>query len=488
MAQRVQHGWGAMVAVLMFAAVLPVGSVCGDAGATGPQLKAALRLEKLQFEIGEPIPATLELINRSDDIYAAQTSTEDTGALDGLNFVVTDTAGRAVTAPPAFPRTGNWIGSWQNVRRHDKYERRIFLNHWFLALSPGRYRVHAQYTPHTFTGGKIETWPALQTAAVEFEIVPPTATKFDVRFSRLAEQAEKGDVVAVDFLGFTGDPAAVPALTEALYADDPRVQRRAANALNYLYDQPTVLSNVLDSVRRRGPNTTAAEWLDARGAPRDLVLAICVAHADADDAVIRSGAIAGLRLTQSFADRKPKLRKVVRATLLAALTDRDARVRLEAVGAVTRCDDAELVAALARVAREDPTGRVRTEAAQCLNDLRCDAVVPHLRELLLSDYRLRPNFAEQLRLIGTPAARDVLREGLRSANAKVKLVCAGQLWLMRDEKGRRTLVEALRSGDADAQASVMQFLSEAGDPRSPAAQPGTELTARVWADWLEKQK
>ncbi len=427
MAQWVQHGWGAKAAAMVLAAVLPAASSRADVGDTGPQLKTSLRLEKLQFEIGEPIPATLELVNRTDDIYAAQTSTEDTGALDGLTFVVTDTAGRTVTAPPAFPRTGNWIGSWQNVRRHDKYERRVFLNYWFLALSPGRYRVHALYTPHTFVDGKTQTWPALQTSSVEFEIVPPTATKFDVRFSRLTEQAEKGDVVAVDFLGFTGDPASAPALVEALYVDDPRVQRRAANALNYLYDQPTVLSNMLTSVRKRGPNVTAVEWLDARGAPRDLLLAICVAHADADDAVIRSGAIAGLRLTQSFADRKPKLRKVVRATLLTALADRDQRVRLEAVSAVTRCDDAEIVAALARVAREDPTGRVRTEAAQCLNDLRCDAVVPHLRELLLSDYRLRPDFAEQLRLIGTPAARDVLRDGLKSANVKVKLVCAEQL-------------------------------------------------------------
>ena len=55
------------------------------------------------------------------------------------------------------PRTGNWIGSWQNVRRHDKYERRVFLNYWFLALSPGRYRVHALYTPQTVANGKTET-------------------------------------------------------------------------------------------------------------------------------------------------------------------------------------------------------------------------------------------------------------------------------------------------------------------------------------------
>jgi HEAT repeat protein len=452
------------------------------------QLQARLRLDKTRYEIGEPIPITLELINRGDTEYFVQTSTEDTGALDGCTFVVTDADGRPPAAPPALSKNGGWIGSWQSLGRYDKHERRVFLNHWFLALPPGHYYVHARYAPRGAENGAAIAWPAIRTPSLEFEIVPPTATKLDVRLGRLAEQAEKGDPVAVEFLGFTGDPAAAPALIEAMYADDPRVQRRAANALSYLYDPSAVRATVLASVRQRGPNATAIEWLHARGTPADTLLALCLGNVNADEPLIRAGAVSGLRLLHDAVQLQPKSRQALRTAVLRALDDRDPRVRGEAVLALARDSDAEAIAALARAAREDSTARVRMQAAYCLNDMRTDAVVPLLRDLLLVDYRLRPNYAEQLRLIATPNARAVLRDGLQSANVRVRIESAKQLWLLKDTAGRNALVEMLRAGDEDARAEVTHFLRETAlDPRDSPARLD-QPTAKLWADWLEKQQ
>jgi HEAT repeat protein len=122
-----------------------------------------------------------------------------------------------------------------------------------------------------------------------------------------------------------------------------------------------------------------------------------------------------------------------------------------------------------------------------LSGLRAEAVVPHVRELLLRDYRLRPNFAEQLREIGSPSARAALRDGLKSANPRVRDECAKQLWILKDAAAKDVLAASLRGGDAETQAQLTAFLQPfaRSQTNSPAYSP--DATPQMWADWLEKQ-
>jgi HEAT repeat protein len=216
-------------------------------------------------------------------------------------------------------------------------------------------------------------------------------------------------------------------------------------------------------------------------------LPVYLSNIDGEEPLLRAGAVAGLRFCRDAPEAKSKYAKAIRTALLKALSDRDTRVRLEAVQALALEEDAQAAAALLAVARGDPTARVRQQAVLCLSDLHTEAAVPYLRELLLVDFRLRPNIAAQLREIGSPQARNILRDGLKSANAQVRAECAKQLWLMKDAAGKQTLVDVLRTGSVDSQADVVRFLQDvaAAPSDSPARAP--DSTARTWADWLEKQ-
>jgi HEAT repeat protein len=470
------------------AGILPIALFAAPPPPPDLKLDISLRLDKSEFEVGEAIPLTVEIINHSETEYAVQTSTEETGALDGLVFAVADLTGKALPIPRTLPKAGNWIGAWYTIKRHDKHERKLFLNYWMMPPDPGRYRVQGAYNAQF--NGTVDKGQRLvvRSAAIEFEIIPTTATKLDVRISRLSDQAEKGDALAVDFLGFTGVWQATDPLLEALYHEDQAIRRRAANALNFLPDPKAVLDACLAKLKTRGPNETLAEWLHFQGAPATALLPVYLRNVDAEDPVTRAGAVAGLRFCRDTTEAKGKYHNAIRAAVMEVLSDRDTRVRLEALQTLAADEDAQAAAALLAVTRKDSTARVRRQAALCLNDMRAEAVIPYLRELLLADYRLRPNFAAQLREIGSPQARGVLRDGLKSANAQVRAECAKQLWLLKDAAGKQTLVEVLRTGSAESQTDVVRFLEDVARAQPNNASRAADSTARTWADWLEKQQ
>ena len=242
------------------------------------------------------------------------------------------------------------------------------------------------------------------------------------------------------------------------------------------------------SFRICGPNPTLAEWLALTRAPAEPLIPIYLEGMNSTEASARVGAMTGLRLSYAAAQPQSKFLRAIRNALNRALADKDPRVRGDAVSALEVRPDDEAIAALAALAREDANPRVRSLAAAGLNDLRTDAVIPYARELLLRDFRLRPNFAEQLREIGTPRARAALREGLKSVNPRVRAECAKQLWLLREQQeAKPALVDALRNGDAELQADVASFLVDAtrASTNRPAQFP--DATAQTWAEWLEKR-
>lgn len=330
----------------------------------GPQIEIFLRLDKEQFEVGEAIPATLEIFNRGAEEYPALSSTEPTGVMDGITFAVTDAASNAVPIPVRLTKPDTWIGSWLVLRRHEKCERKLFLNHGFMPLSPGRFAVQATYVPRG-----TNDWPGIQSQRVEFEIVPTTSMKLDVRITRLTEQSEKGDEIAVDFLGFTGENAAIAPLTEALYSDDFHIQRRAAVALSLINDQGMALKLVLKKADELGPTAMIAEWLAVAKAPPQLILPIYLRAMNAHEPMTRLGGMTGLRLGLNAALADKRFATPTRWAIRHALADRDSRVRYEAVLTTQLHPEPQTIDILKNLAKADPVARVRNAAAAVLREI-----------------------------------------------------------------------------------------------------------------------
>jgi hypothetical protein len=140
--------WRRIILAIAIGAGVPAPLLAWPRDPAPPQLVVSLRLDKATFESGEAVPITVEILNRGESEYAVQTSTEDTGALDGCVFTVMDGNGEAVPTPRELPKSSNWIGSWLVLKRNEKYERKLFLNHWFLPLAP-RGRRSARQTPNS---------------------------------------------------------------------------------------------------------------------------------------------------------------------------------------------------------------------------------------------------------------------------------------------------------------------------------------------------
>jgi HEAT repeat protein len=291
----------------------------------------------------------------------------------------------------------------------------------------------------------------------------------------------------VDFLGFTGQSAVIPALLEAVYDEDLHIQHRAAYALNDL-PADEVLAAALQKLQERGPNPTLAEWLASIGAPVTNTVPLYLPALDSPDASARLGAVTGLGLCAGDPAVTATGRRVIRSAIKKALTDKVPDVRLAAVKALEESGpDDDAIAALAGAAQQDASSQVRERAAASLTDVRSGTVVPYLRELLLTDYTLQPDFAAQLREIGTPAALAALRDGLKSANPRVQAACAKQLWLVKDPAAKPTLLNVLRGDDADAQADVVDFLQDIARAQAGNAKPSATSQPAGLADWLEKQ-
>jgi HEAT repeats len=330
-----------------------------------PELEVSLRLDKTQFETAEPIPLTAQLFNRGEVPYSVQTNTEETGAWDGFALLVTDEAGQTVPRPRRPSWQENWIGSWLTLAHHDRYQRRLFLNYWLAPPMPGRYTVVAVYTPITQAGSERRQTAAIRSTPVPFEIVLTTPTKMDVRITRLTDQIEKADAVAVDFLGFTGETAAIAPLLNSLYDDDVSIQHRAARAMAYLPDAD-VLATCLTALQQRGPNRTLVEWLAFVGAPCSNTAPFYLKALESPTESKRVGAVAGLRLCYPLAAGDEPLRRAVRAGVKRALASPESNVRLEAIDALEVIGDKDARDAMAVAARQDRSSRVRERAAACM--------------------------------------------------------------------------------------------------------------------------
>ncbi len=350
-------------ALLLFGFFLGNFAAFADAPAQAPDLQLRATLDKPVYETGEAIPVTIILVNHGESQYLVQASTELTGALDGWSFTIADAKGQRVGHAPERLRATNWIGSWLALKRDEKAERQIFLNHWTQPLPPGEYTVEVSYIPHSVTSAAPHDWPAIRSSKVKFQIEPVTRTKLEVRIARLTQQSSKGDMLAIDFLGFNGEKEGIDPLLDVVYAEDPQVQHRAAMALTYLLDQSMVLSSAVARVKEQGLNCTMAEWLVESGAPGPLIVPLFLKAVKSTEPNLRAAAFKGLRLHLQGMPNDPRYAAMIRPHMQEGLEDSDGRVRYEAVVALENNPDKETLRILDRMSRSDPVSRVREAAS-----------------------------------------------------------------------------------------------------------------------------
>ncbi len=350
-------------AVLFFWFVVGFSRAIADSPQDAPELELRATLDKAVYETGEAIPVTIILINHGEKQYLVQASTELTGALDGWSFSIADAKGQAVGRAPERLRATNWIGSWLALKRDEKAERQIFLNHWTQPLPPGDYTVEASYIPHSVSSAAPHDWPAIRSSKVKFQVQPVTQTKLEVRISRLTNQSAKGDMLAIDFLGFNGEREGIDPLLDAVYAEDPQVQHRAAMALTYLIDQSLVVSSAVARVKEQGLNSTLAEWLVESGAPGPTIVPLFLNAVKSTEPNLRAAAFKGLRLHLQGMPNDPRYASKIRSHMQQGLQDADGRVRYESIVALENNPDKSTLKIFEKMSRSDPVSRVRQAAS-----------------------------------------------------------------------------------------------------------------------------
>ena len=229
---------------------------------------------------------------------------------------------------------------------------------------------------------------------------------------------------SAEALGRPGDPAAIPALIQALADPDAAVRHAAAHALAWLGDPAAfpILAHAL---------------------------------ADSDAGVRRDAAIALGDLGDPAA----------LPHLVQALADRDGSVRVYAAYALGYLGDSAAISPLLQ-AFADRDGSVRVAAAYALGRLGDPAALPHLTHALNDPavYMCRAA-AEALGRLGDPTAIPALVQALADREAGVRVAAAEALGRLGDPAALPPLTRALADPKTDVRRAAVHALGRfiAGD-------------------------
>jgi hypothetical protein len=339
--------------------------------------RLTLELDRTVYEIGEPIVATLQMINLTNYPRSVPTTSEPTGRRAGFSLAVTASGGQAFQDPH-----NEYVSLWKSYSSQElvppagSATRRMFVNYFTPILEPGRYSVKADFDPRE---ARANTAP-LRSAPVSFEIVatPPAARKD--RVSRLVEQLRGGQDShpVARLLGFTGQLEAIAPLVELLRdEEDDGVQVAAAEALRYL-DRGRQKEALIESLGKHSPRSRLVyHFAMLRPTPEEMASLLLPWLSNSDERV-RDAAIEGMRLCNG---KEPD--PALLAPLVTMLRDASPLVRRSAASAVGGYRGAEALRALTTVVRDpDPGVSLQAtiavgwvaQAAEPGSDLRREAV------------------------------------------------------------------------------------------------------------------
>jgi HEAT repeats len=311
-------------------------------------LRLEVSADKATYEVGEPIIVSVQLTNVGSRTVMIDHTSDVTGRHDGYRFDVFDETGRRVPDPGAAAVSLlESIGGYVTINSGSHDQRQFVLNYHVAPLNPRRYLVRAR-----FAAALVRRGFAIESNAISITVV---ATPPERMRQRLADLVAGDPATAAPLLGFTGDPAAIPAVIDLLYSTDDRIAARAMDALLY-FDSAVIQPPLLDALRRRGPRDRMIWFLTVKLAASPAVIhPVLLAALRLPDPDARAAAVEGLRLSNRDSD--PDL-FVPLATLLR---DADSRVRQRAASAVGQYRDPRALDAL-RPALADPDRDVSEQA------------------------------------------------------------------------------------------------------------------------------
>jgi hypothetical protein len=300
------------------------------------QLRLDLEVEKVTYEVGEPIVIAMRLDNVGTTQVQLQHTSDVTGRHDGYRFEVFDEDARQLPDPgkAAISLLGA-LGGMVSVAPGGADSRRLTLNYQVAPLKPGRYSLRG-----VFDSSYPQSGVHADSNSIVIRIEPTPTESIRRRVDRLLRNVAADPQHVAPYLGFTGDRAAIPPLVDLLYHKDDGVQVSALDALLYL-DRGAVEGALLDALRDRGPREGMVHFLVVNLAtPNALIRPLLIQGLRSADGNARMGAVEGLRLSNSGHDSE------LFAPLAATLRDPVAGVRHKASAAVGAYQNQPALAAL----------------------------------------------------------------------------------------------------------------------------------------------
>jgi HEAT repeat protein len=273
---------------------------------------------------------------------------------------------------------------------------------------------------------------------------------------RFSEQdAEIRRVAVMDLVEVIDEPEALDCVLKASLDTDAGVREEACRVM-YEFEGNEIIQALIerlndesDVVRQTAAETLAENKDKAAAEPLLKVLA------SATDDFVKASLLHALRELCVPAARDMSI---------AALEDKSARVRREAVGVLAYLRSEDVLLALIDIARNDPDDEVRRSAVGALVFASNDRVVEALLKAIKdSNWQVREEAALVIAKLKLAQGVDALIEALNDSYWQVCLKAAVGLGKIGDAKAVQPLCEAYMTDISNLRKEVVAALGEIGD-------------------------
>jgi hypothetical protein len=327
------------------------------ATAEEPQSRAALtiKLDKAQYQVGEPIEVTIVLTNTGNRAFEVDRSSDVTGMLDGYSFEVRDDTGQRIL-PGGLGDSMQAIGSTMTLHPGEGHEREVLLNYHVRVLEPGTYSVRCDYRARRSKEDEKISSPVLT-----LQVIKTSPAQMARRIESLEAELKnpKSASRAAALLRFTGQPQALKALLDMAYGGDESNANRAGHEMTY-FQKDLLKQELMNALKTRGPRhflMLAMHQVCPEVGPE--VVPLLLPWLEDQDANARIGAIDGLSRFSKTSER------ALFPRLASRLKDTDARVRQHAAALVGQYRNADALEALKSVL-SDPDQHVVDQATSAI--------------------------------------------------------------------------------------------------------------------------
>jgi HEAT repeat protein/beta-lactamase regulating signal transducer with metallopeptidase domain len=176
-------------------------------------------------------------------------------------------------------------------------------------------------------------------------------------------------------------------------------------------------------------------------------------------------------------------------SLIGALNDSDAEVRMSSVQALGQLEDERAVIALSNALRNDSDARVRKMAAWALGNIEDARALPALTHALKNDrdVEVRRTAVWALGQIESASAVPALTEALRDGDSEVRSMAVWALGQIEDRSAIPALIQVLRGDDVNARRQAAWALGQIEDasavPALATALRDSDAEVRSTAVW-----